>query len=46
MNCISPRMFELFPELPRLRKPAAAEDAMPDFVAVLITGRSLLTPDL
>jgi hypothetical protein len=28
INCTRPRMFELFPEFPRLRKPAAAEDAM------------------
>ena len=28
MNCTNPRMFELFPELPRLKKPAAADEAM------------------
>jgi hypothetical protein len=31
INCTNPRIFELFPELPRLRKPAAAEDAMLGF---------------
>jgi hypothetical protein len=31
INCTNPRIFELFPELPRPRKPAAAEDAILDF---------------
>ena len=28
MNCTNPRIFALFPEVPRPKKPAAAEDAM------------------
>lgn len=28
MNCTSPRMFALFPDVPRLKKPAAAEVAI------------------
>lgn len=28
MNCTKPRMLDPFPEFPRLRKPAAAEDDM------------------
>jgi hypothetical protein len=28
INCTSPRIFELFPELPRLKKLVAPEDAI------------------
>ena len=40
INCTNPRIFELFPELPRPKNPDAAEDAM-------MESRSrLLVPDL
>jgi hypothetical protein len=31
INCTNPRMFELFPELPLLKKFEAAEEAMVDY---------------
>ena len=49
MNCTSPRMFALFPEDPRLKKPAAAEDAMMGSVflslVILKCGTVSHTPD-
>jgi hypothetical protein len=40
MNCTKPRMLDPFPEFPRLRKPAAAEDAI---VSCRSQSRSLST---